>query len=180
MSATCDGAVLFANVHVGGIPRSVDGGVTWQSTIDIESDVHEVCSHPTRSNIVIAAAAVGLCISRDGGGTWMVETQGLHAPYCSAVAFVGDDMLVAAATDHFAEQGAIYRRSMDGDGSILPVGGGLPPWIDGISDTGNMAVRGLAVAVADRAGNLYLSEDAGRTWSRGCNNLPGPSSLFIY
>jgi hypothetical protein len=180
MSATCDGAVLFANVHVGGIPRSVDGGVTWQSTIDIESDVHEVCSHPTRSNIVIAAAAVGLCISRDGGSTWIVEHQGLHALYCSAVAFVGDDMLVAAATDHFAAQGAVYRRSMDCDGPILPVGGGLPLWIDGITDTGNIAVRGLAVAVPDRAGNLYLSEDAGRTWSRGSNNLPAPSSLFIY
>ena len=26
MAATCDGAVLMANVHVGGIPRSTDGG----------------------------------------------------------------------------------------------------------------------------------------------------------
>jgi len=180
MSATCDGAALFANVHVGGIPRSIDGGATWQSTIDIESDVHEVCAHPTRSNLVIAAAAVGLCISRDGGSTWIIEHQGLHALHCSAVAFVGDDMLVSAATDQFAAQGAIYRRSTDCDGLLLPVGGGLPLWMDGITDTGNIVVRGSAVAAADRGGNLYLSEDAGRTWSRGYNNLPAPSSLFIY
>jgi len=180
MSATCDGAVLFANVHVGGIPRSVDGGVTWHPTIDIESDVHEVRCHPTHSNIVIAAAAVGLCISRDGGITWRVERQGLHALYCSAVAFAGDDMLVAAATDHFAAQGAIYSRRVDSDGPVLPVGGGFPQRIDGIADTGSIATRGLAVAVADRGGNLYLSEDAGRIWSRGSNNCPAPSSLLIY
>jgi hypothetical protein len=38
MTATVDGALL-ANVHVGGIPRSVDGGATWAPTIDVDSDV---------------------------------------------------------------------------------------------------------------------------------------------
>jgi hypothetical protein len=89
-------------------------------------------------------------------------------------------MLVSAATDPFATQGAIYRRSVDRDGPLLPVGGGLPRWTDGIVDTGNIAVRGLAVAAADGAGNLYLSEDAGRTWSRAFDNLPSPSGLYIY
>ena len=27
MAATCDGRAIFANVHVGGIPRSTDGGI---------------------------------------------------------------------------------------------------------------------------------------------------------
>jgi hypothetical protein len=35
MAATCDGGVLLANVHVGGIPRSTDAGLTWRPTIDI-------------------------------------------------------------------------------------------------------------------------------------------------
>jgi len=75
ITATSDGAVLLANVHVGGIPRSVDGGVTWQPTIDIDSDsdVHEVRAHPNRPGTVVAAAAVGLCTSSDGGATWTVE-----------------------------------------------------------------------------------------------------------
>ena len=29
MSATADGSAILANVHVGGIPRSTDGGATW-------------------------------------------------------------------------------------------------------------------------------------------------------
>ena len=42
MSASPDGGVLLANVHVGGIPRSTDRGVTWHPTIDIDADVHQV------------------------------------------------------------------------------------------------------------------------------------------
>ena len=142
MSATSDGATLLANVHVGGIPRSTDGGVTWQPTIDVDSDVHEVCAHPIQPSIVIAAAAMGLCISRDGGATWTIEQQGLHALYCSAVAFSGNDVLVAASADHFATQGAIYRRPIDSESPMVPVGRGLPRWIDGIADTGCIAARG--------------------------------------
>jgi hypothetical protein len=178
MTATADRAVLLANVHVGGIPRSVDGGVTWHPTIDIDADVHEVCAHPTRPSTVIAAAAVGLCISRDGGATWAVEQDGLHASYCSAVAFSGDDILVAASADHFATQGAIYRRPIDGHGRLAPVRG-LPMWLEGIADTGGIATRESAVAVADRAGNLYVSADGGSTWSRRASRLPTPSSLLV-
>lgn len=180
ITATCNDAVLLANVHVGGIPRSTDGGVTWQPTIDIDNDVHEVCAHPTRPDIVIAAAAMGLCVSEDSGATWTIEQEGLHAPYCSAVGFAGDDILVSASADHFAAQGAIYRRPIDGHVGLLPVAGGLPRWIEGIADTGCIATRGSAVAVVDRAGNLYMSEDAGRTWSRGVDRIPTPSSVLIY
>jgi hypothetical protein len=87
---------------------------------------------------------------------------------------------VAASADHFAREGAIYRRPIDRDGEITPVGGGLPRWIDGICDTGNIAVRGSVVAVADRAGNLFLSGDAGHTWSRQDVQLPTPSSILVY
>jgi hypothetical protein len=105
MAATCDGAVLLVNVHVGGVPRSTDSGLTWRPPIDINSDVHQVCAHPTRPDIVIAAA--GLCISRDAGATWTIEQQGLHAHHCSAVAFGRNDIFVSASTDPFATQGAV-------------------------------------------------------------------------
>lgn len=179
MTATCDDAVLLANVHVGGIPRSTDGGVTWRPTIEVEHDVHQVCAHPNRPEIVIAAAASGLCVSKDNGKTWNIEQDGLHAAYCSAVAFAGDDILVSASEGHFAAHGAIYRRPIDAPGPLLPVGGGLPRWLGGIADTGLIASRDAAVAVIDQAGNLSLSEDAGRTWSRRIDALPGPSWLLI-
>ena len=179
ITATSDGAVLLANVHVGGIPRSVDGCATWQATIDIDSDVHEVRAHPSRPGIVVAAAAVGLCTSSDGGATWNVEQAGLHAPYCSAVGFVEDDVLVATATDHFAPRSAIYRRRMDEHGPLERIARGLPAWLDGIVDTGCIATHGSAVAVADKNGTVYASHDTGRTWSRRADGIPTPNSVAI-
>jgi hypothetical protein len=179
VAANSNGSILFANVHVGGIPRSIDGGRTWQPTIDINSDVHEVRAHPANPELVAAASAIGLCISRDAGATWTIERDGLHASYCSAVAFSGDDILVSASTDHFAAQGRIYRRPIRNDGDILAVEGGLPGWISGIADTGCIATNGATVVVVDRGGTLYLSTDFGLAWSESSSQLPTPSSLLI-
>jgi hypothetical protein len=179
VAANSNGSILFANVHVGGIPRSMDGGRTWQPTIDINSDVHEVRAHQANPDIVVAASAIGLCISRDAGATWIIERNGLHASYCSAVAFSGDDILVSASTDHFAAQGRIYRRPIRPDGDTVAVEGGMPAWTDGIVDTGCIAANGSFIAVADRGGNLYGSDDFGRTWLCGSARLPAPSCVLI-
>jgi hypothetical protein len=179
VTANANGTILFANVHVGGIPRSMDGGRTWQPTIDIHSDIHEVRAHQADPDLVVAASALGLCISRDGGATWAIEREGLHASYCSAVAFSGDEILVSASTDHFAAEGRIYRRPIRPDGNIEAVEDGLPMWMDGIVDTGCIATNGSKVVVADRAGSLYLSNGFGREWSRSSGELPTPSSVVL-
>ena len=179
VAANADGSVLFANVHVGGIPRSVDGGRTWQPTIDIHTDVHEVRGHPANPDIVAAASAVGLCISRDAGATWTIEHEGLHALHCSAVAFSGEDILVSAATDPFAAQGRVYRRPIRTDGALVAVEDGMPPWTEGKVDTGCIATNGSMIAVADRGGNLYLSTEFGRAWICRSTGLPAPSGVLI-
>lgn len=179
ITATSNGTVLLANVHVGGVPRSTDGGMTWQPTIDVDSDVHEVRAHPIYPGIVIAAAATGLCISRDGGVTWAVEREGLHGSHCTAVAFSESNILVSAAAGHFAPEGAVYRRPIDGDGLLVPVGAGLPRWVDGIVDTGCIGAHASTLAVADQGGNLYVSVNAGGTWSHRADGLSAPSSVLI-
>jgi hypothetical protein len=179
ITATADNAVLLANVHVGGIPRSTDAGASWQPTIDIDADVHQVLAHPSRPDVVVAAAASGLCISRDSGATWQIEKEGLHASYCSAVAFIGEDVLVAASTDHFAAHGGVYRRCLEGRGTLVPLAGSLPRWLDGISDTGCISTKGAAAAIADKKGNLYVSADAAQSWSRLVDGLPSPDSILI-
>jgi hypothetical protein len=179
VAATSNGSILFANVHVGGIPRSLDGGRTWQPTIDINSDVHEVRAHPVDPDMVAAASGIGLCISRDRGATWTIESDGLHASHCSAVAFSGDDVLVSASTDPFAAQGRIYRRPIGPDGKIVAVEGGLPTWINGKADTGCISTNGSMIVVVDRAGTVYLSTEFGLAWSQSSIQLPTPSSALI-
>ena len=179
MCASCDGRVLQVNVHVGGIPRSVDGGVTWRPTIDVDVDVHQVSAHPSRPEVVAAAAAAGLCISHDGGATWNVTTAGLHASYCSAVALTEDALYLAASADHFTDKGAVYRRDIDGDGPLERVAGGLPAWLDGIADTYCIAARGDDLAIVDRGGHLHGSRDGGRSWSLWADGLPIPSGALL-
>jgi hypothetical protein len=178
LAVNSSGSTLFANVHIGGIPRSIDGGRSWQPTIDIESDVHEVHAHPERSEIVVAAAAVGLCISRDSGASWVIEKEGLHAPHCSAVAISGENIFISASKDPFAEQGRLYRRSLKLDGRLAPVEGGMPRWTGGIVDTGCIAASGSSIVVVDRAGNLYVSEDFGQAWSCRSTGLVNPSGVI--
>jgi hypothetical protein len=177
ISSTASGALL-ASVHVGGIPKSTDGGKTWKPTIEVDFDVHEVRAHPADPNIVIAAAAIGLCISRDAGATWTVEREGLHASYCSAVAFAGNDVLVAASADHFAAQGAIYKRALDEDGRLERVCVNGLEWVEGIADTACIAADAETLAIADRV-NLYVSRDAGRTWPIRADGVRGANSLVI-
>jgi photosystem II stability/assembly factor-like uncharacterized protein len=179
VAANANGSILFANVHVGGIPRSIDGGKTWHPTIDINSDVHEVRAHPADPDIVAAASAIGLCISRDAGATWTIDRDGLHSAYCSAIALSGDNIFVSASTDHFAARGRIYRRPIRPDGCIVAVEEGLPEWINGIADTGCIGANGSTIVVVDKAGTLYLSTEFGLDWSQGRSVLPNPSSVLI-
>ena len=173
------GGVLLANVHVGGIPRSTDEGATWQPTIDVDADVHEVRAHPERPDLVLAAAAVGLCRSDDGGATWKVQTDGLHASYCRAVALAGDLLLVSASTGPFTEQGAIYRRAIDDEGPVERCTEGLPEWQPHNIDTGCLDTDGSRVAFGGADGVVYGSEDAGRTWRVLADNLPPVSAVTI-
>jgi hypothetical protein len=179
MSAMRGGSVLLANVHVGGVPRSTDLGATWRPTIDVDADVHQVCVHPTRSDLVIAAAAVGLCISRDAGQTWSIEQRGLHATHCSGVAFGRNDIYVSASADPFSAQGAVYRRPIDTDTPLRAVDGGFPQWTEGKADTDCIAARDSRIAVIDMSGALYVSQDDGATWTSIEERIPGPAGLYI-
>jgi hypothetical protein len=114
----------------------------------------------------------------------MLEGNGLSnstdfTPICSAVAFGRNDIFVSASTGHFAEQGAVYRRPIDGDGPLQPLAGGMPKWIEGIVDTGCIATRDSMVAVIERSGRLYVSHDDGASWSCQSDRLPVPSALHI-
>jgi hypothetical protein len=138
LTATADGSVLLAAVHVGGIPRSADGGGTWTPTIPIMFDVHEVCAHPTLPNIVAAAAAVGLCVSQDGGRTWKVLSEGLPLMDSLAVAVLADEVLFSIQDGPFAKQSQVWRWRIGGE-RVEQVRSGLPRWLEGKIDTAHIA-----------------------------------------
>ena len=179
MSGAANGH-LFANVHVGGIPKSEDGGATWTPTIDVELDAHEVRVSPYNSNIIAAATAFGLCISWDAGKSWSVQTEGLHDPYCSAVAITVDHIFVAASEGHFTQEGALYCRSVDPSKAMLEkLGAGLPNWLKGIVDTSCIASNENDIALVSAGGEVFTSIDSGRNWRKREETVAGVSSVLI-
>src|SRR5262245_13081166 len=169
---------IHANVHVGGIPRSVDGE-RWESTIDIDADVHQVVAHPTEPDVVLAAGALGLCISEDGGATWRTERDGLHSSYARAVAVSGETVLLSACTGPHGGRAALYRTTLSLGARFDKCTDGLPEWFDGNVDSGWVTGRGPSVAFGTPGGEIYRSDDAGVRWRLAAVGVPAIRALCL-
>jgi hypothetical protein len=178
MTATVDGGTILAAVHVGGIPRSSDGGKTWTPTIPIMFDVHEVCAHPAQPNIVAAAAAVGLLMSQDGGQNWSVLDEGLELKDSLAVAVLTDEALFSIQEGPFAKRSQLWRCRIGGK-RLEQVRDGLPEWLDGKIDTAHITAGAGRAAVVDGGGNLWLSTAGSSGWKRLAADLPYALGLLI-
>jgi hypothetical protein len=175
-----DGTV-YVNVHVGGIVRSTGGDSSWEPTIDIDTDVHQVVTVPG-SPTVLAPSAYGLAVSDDGGDTWRVDTDGLHATYSRAVAVAGDDVLVSASTGPGGERAAVYRYRRErpgGAGRFERCRDGLPEWLAGNVDTHTLAATPDLAAFGTADGTVFGSTDAGRTWDVLASDLPRITCVAI-
>jgi hypothetical protein len=178
LTGTADDAVVLAAVHVGGIPRSSDRGETWTPTIPIAFDVHEVRAHPSRSNIVAAATAVGLCMSHDSGRNWKVLSEGLEIKNSLAVAVLHDEVLFGISDGPLAQRSQVWRWRMGGE-VLEQVSDGLPQWLEGKIDTGWIAAGGGRTALLDGGGNLWLSKTGSTGWERIAADLPYSFGLLI-
>jgi hypothetical protein len=172
LTSTCDGKVVLANVHVGGILRSTDGGESWHPTMPVDNDVHEVSAHPDRPEVVVAAAAVGLLRSHDAGATWDLETRGLPGTYCRGIAAEGDDLYISVAPGPMAHRASVYRANVDA-GTLDPVTAGLPDRLEGMIDTRFVAARNGTVAVASRAGHVWARGRAAQEWQELATTIDG-------
>ena len=164
-----DGA-LFANVHVGGILRSVDPREVWTPTIDIDADVHQVVADPIAAGHVVAATARGLAESSDGGGSWRFSDEGLHAPYSRAVALDGDVLFLSASTGPRGGRAAVYRRGPDAE-VFERCEAGLPEWFAGNVDSHCLAAGGGEVVFGTEDGRVFASDDDGGSWDAVAEDL---------
>lgn len=162
LSVASDGRV-FANVHVGGILRAADPTGPWSPTIDIDSDVHQVLADPLDATHVVAATALGLAESRDGGDSWTFSTDGLHASYARAVALDGERLFLTASTGPRGGRAALYRREPGADG-FDRCEDGLDDWFAGNIDSHRLGAAGGTVLFGTEDGRAFLSDDGGHAW----------------
>jgi hypothetical protein len=171
---------IYVNVHVGGIVRSRDGGTTWEPTIDMDADVHQVIAVEGPPGLVLAASAEGLASSNDSGDTWTFHTDGLHGSYCRAVAVAGEMLLVSASEGHRGRKAAVYRRPLAEPGEPFErCVHGLPGWFGSNIDSHCLAAAGSIAAFGTEDGAVYLSEDSGETWENVGAGLPPVRCLAL-
>jgi photosystem II stability/assembly factor-like uncharacterized protein len=153
---------VYVNVHVGGILHTGDHGRTWNPTIDIDADVHQVA---TARGMVLAACARGLATSVDRGTTWTMRSEGLEGPYSRAVVVCGDTVLVSASDGPRGGRAGVYTGDIGG-GAFERCTAGLPGWFDDNIDTYCLDALndGSFAAFGTSDGRLFGSDDAGSTW----------------
>ena len=178
LAVSTDGTV-YANVHVGWIVRSRDGGTSWTSVRrGLNRDVHMVAAHPTNRATVFAATADGFHISHDHGDSFHRRAEGMKYYYQRAVAcFPGRDVYLASTARHNGGSGALLFRSM-GEGEHWVQVKGLPR-VDRNINTWQVATfpDGRALAVV-RDTDLYASEDWGVSWELAREDLPTVNAIL--
>jgi hypothetical protein len=176
-SLSVDGEdAVWVNVHVGGVWRAVDLDSSWDQVVD--ADTHQVHCDPGNGTAIVAAA-IGFGQTCDSGRTWDWTTDGLHNSYCRAVAYTESRVLVTASTGPSAGRAAIYRRPRHGNEPFERCRDGLPEWFDGNINTGCLAAADLAVVFGTDEGDVYGSEDEGRSWTLLASGLPAVRAVAL-
>lgn len=168
---------VYVNVHVGGILHTADHGASWNPTIDIDADVHQVA---TAEGLVLAACAGGLATSSDGGATWSMRTDGLDARYSRAVVVCGDHLLVSTSTGPRGGRASVSRAGL-ATGAFERCRTGLPEWFDDNIDTGCLDALndGSFAAFGTADGRMFGSDDGGVTWGELAAGLPSVEHALI-
>lgn len=168
MGFTGAGGRLLASGHPGpasrqpnplGLMESRDGGSTWQSLSQVgESDFHAL----TASGSAVYGFDGTLKVSNDGGRTW-ADHGAVIAPAVLA-AHPRTPTTVLATTAEGVQQ------STDGGRTFRVIGGEL------VLQTLSWPAAEVLYGV-EPSGQIHLSTDGGRTWSRR-SRLPGQPHAF--
>ncbi|AUX38783.1 hypothetical protein SOCE26_001610 [Sorangium cellulosum] len=181
IASSADGT-LYVNVHVGGVVRSDDEGQSFLPTLPVDVDVHQVVVPPSsRARVVAATGMQGLAESTDHGRTWEYFTDGMHATYCRAVTVADGTVLVSCSRGPSGKEAALYRRPLGAPRAVVfeHVREGVPEWHDDNIDTGCLDSIYTRVAYGTSSGEVFWSEDAGRSFRRAASGLPGIRAVLI-
>ncbi len=170
LAASADGYV-YADIHVGSIMRSGDGGKTWEPvTPTLHEDVHQVATSPAAASRVVANTAAAVYVSDDHGQSWDHRGSDLDDRYGRAVAVHPHrpDVMLATVSDgpHGEDvHGQLYRTDRAGR-SWRHVAEGFPASTPKNINTGQVAFTADGRAWAATDTRLFVSEDDGASWQQ--------------
>ena len=160
---------VYADIHVGSIVRSADGGRSWEPVAPgLHPDVHQVAVCPAAPERVYANTADAVFVSEDRGDSWRHRAAGLPHRYGRAIAVHPRDpdcLLASVSRGPRAEGTGQLFRSNDAGRSWEHVSDGFPAASQDNVDTFQVAFDAGGAAWASAGDRLYRSEDRGRGWS---------------
>ena len=173
-----DPQILWVSAGGGGVFRSGDGGVTWESwSKGITNDsVYQVELDPNEPQHMWAVGVHRLFESYDGGASWQPVTAwpGLTLPIAMAVDPRSDGAVwVVTLTEVFVsrDRGRTWTVALSswpdsGDDLLYPVAVGLDP------------SNPDRVFVLENINILFHSDDAGETWVKGGEGIQDGFELW--
>ena len=168
LAASSDSRTVYADIHVGSIMRSNDGGDTWEPvTPQLDDDVHQVTTSRSATRRVYANTASSVYLSDDRGQSWSHRHKGLNARYGRAIAVHPNDpdcILASVSDGPHGGNGQLYRSDDAGE-NWTHVTDGFPAQSDRNIDTFQLIFGPDGNAWASIARELYRSADRGRSWS---------------
>lgn len=175
--------VVFASIENGGVYRSRDNGVTWESVnIGLPHDITFVVALSSAqsgmTSFVYASTDRGLFRSADNGTTWQNVSIGLPsapdavtgaARYGIGYAFASERALGSVLL-YCTYGGGVYRSTDGGltwqtSNSGFPLAVRIPNGQPAPPSTVNFATLGDSVIVGTGGEGVFVSVDAGRSWS---------------
>ena len=171
---------IYACLEVGGLIRSLDGGLTWASVIDGlyvsegPVDLHSVVMSPTRAGAVTIATRIGAFRSVDRGDHWrnlpvpMLRPQG---SYCRTLAYAPGEpntLYLGSGNDFDGDRGALFVSTDDGaNWRALDLGAPLKTTVFAVAVD---PARPDNIFCTSKVGQVFSSIDRGKHWRM--NPLP--------
>jgi photosystem II stability/assembly factor-like uncharacterized protein len=166
---------LAVGIELGGVMRSLDGGVTWcDHNPEAYSDAHQLLTHALAPDRIYEVAGQGVARSEDRGETWTHVEDGLdrHYAWAEAVDPRDPDLWYVSVsrspfTAHRQGDGESHLWRSRGDGWTRVDNWGVAPELRRMPYAlGPLPERAGALLVGLRGGTFLLTEDAGETWAR--------------
>ena len=199
--------IIYAGTNSGtndGVYKSTDGGGNWTRLIngiqETSRGIQAIAVDPTNPDVAYIAvfdglvdSPVGLYKTTDGGANWNSAVNGIGAiknflaiaidPSNSNILYAGTSFTVATSSG----PSTIYK-STDAGASWTEVNNGLPTDPTDInpvraisisSTDPNVVIAAFFMNSADLLGGLYVSTDAGASWTQKWNGAPNAVGTLL-